>query len=96
MVKLNSYITASNIYRMHRIKGYTITLYIYSNRSGFVHYVIINKDSQDIARAKVQYINRTWEKSTGRTAYAAALLQAREDNQMNREDYTRIYQMLQL
>lgn len=52
---------------------YSIALYTYGNRSGFVHHAILSKNNEEIAHAKIQYINRTWESFTGASAYKQAL-----------------------
>ena len=60
--------------RMHLEEGYfELALYTYYNQSGFVHHAILSKDGVEIAHAKNQYYNRTWERFTGASTYNQAL-----------------------
>ena len=52
---------------------YSIALYTYYNRSGFVHQAILSINNEEVAHAKAQYINRTWERFTGASVYRQAL-----------------------
>ena len=50
---------------------FKFTLYTYGNASGFVHFAILSKkwDWDNIAHAKAQYYNRTWERFDGQSVY---------------------------
>lgn len=48
---------------------FKFTLYTYGNASGFVHFAILSKQWDNIAHAKAQYYNRTWERYEGQRVY---------------------------
>ena len=54
-------------------KYYELALYTYYNASGFVHHAILSIDNIEVAHAKNQYYNRTWERFTGASTYLTAL-----------------------
>ena len=53
---------------------YFFRLYTYGNPSGFVHHCeIYNSEFDNVASAKAQYYNRTWERFTGESVYKQAI-----------------------
>lgn len=52
---------------------YSLALYTYYNSTGFVHHAILSINNEEVAHAKAQYINRTWERFTGASVYRQAL-----------------------
>ena len=53
---------------------YFFRLYTYGNQSGFVHLCeIYNNEFDNVASAKQQYYNRTWERFTGESVYKQAI-----------------------
>jgi hypothetical protein len=54
-------------------KYYVLELFTYYNQSGFVHQAILSINNEEVAHAKNQYYNRTWERFTGASTYNQAL-----------------------
>ena len=52
---------------------FKFTLYTYGNASGFVHFAILSKEWNELAHAKAQYYNRTWERFVGQSVYRACV-----------------------
>lgn len=73
---------------------YSFALYTYGNRSGFVHHAILSINNEEVAHAKAQYINRTWERFTGASTYRQALSYAVASNDIFENTAKAIYNSL--
>lgn len=74
---------------------FKFTLYKYDNASGFVHFAELLIDFDEIANAKAQYYNRTWEKYTGQSVYKQALEWALKSKDITKEQYDKLKEALE-
>lgn len=82
---------------------FKFTLYVYDNASGFVHFAILSTNNgythvlndEDLAHAKAQYYNRTWEKYTGQSVFKEALNWALKSNDITQAEYNTLKEDLE-
>jgi len=75
-------------------KLYAFELWTYGNTSGFVHFAILYKESDEIANAKAQYYNRAWERYTGQSVFRECIGHALKSKDITLEDYTLLWEDL--
>jgi len=68
-------------------KLYAFELWRYDNQSGFVHFALMSKDGVEIANAKAQYYNRTWERYTGQSVFKECVSWALKSNDITQNEY---------
>jgi len=68
-------------------KLYAFELWTYGNTSGFVHFALMSKDGVEIANAKAQYYNRTWERYTGQSVFKECVSWALKSNDITQNEY---------
>lgn len=64
---------------------FLFTLYTYGNASGFVHFAILSKNGEQLAHAKAQYYNRTWERFEGQSVYRQCVEWALKSKDITKE-----------
>ncbi len=74
---------------------FTFKLYTHDNASGFVHFAELLIDYDEIANAKAQYYNRTWEKYTGQSVYKQAVEWALKSKDITKQQYDKLKEALE-
>ena len=74
---------------------FKLTLYTYGNASGFVHFAILSKSWDEIANAKAQYYNRTWEKYTGQAVFKEAVSWALKSKDITQVEHDALKEALE-
>lgn len=82
----------------HEIEGvsYDIDLFTYYNASGFVHFARFMRDYDILADCKKFYLNRTWERFTGQSAFRGALLTALKNKDINEDVKEKLFKKWEL
>ncbi len=74
---------------------FKFTLYTYGNASGFVHFAILSKEWENIAHAKAQYYNRTWERYTGQAVFKEVINWALKSKDITQAEYDALKEALE-